>query len=116
MLQLQPPDIVLFELRQDRGDLPGRHPTERSAKPPEEDDDAGLILPELLEGGLVLADSVAHLHLGDGGRIHDNKLWSEILVMTAVSRLPSNTLPHADCNMPCIPASQYSAQCSVDCL
>ena len=64
---------MLLQLRQKRGDLFSRQPTERSAKPPEEDDDTGLISPQLLKGGLLLGDGMGELHTSNVGRIHDDK-------------------------------------------
>lgn len=58
------PDVVLLELGQNRRDLLCRQPAERSSKPPEEDDDTGLILPDVLEGCLVLGDRVHQLNVG----------------------------------------------------
>ena len=64
------PDIMFLELGKDRGYLLGRQPTEGSPEPPEEDDDAGLVPPQLLEGGHLLGGGVGQLALGDGGRVH----------------------------------------------
>ena len=63
-------DVVLLQLGQKRRDLFSRQPTERSSKPPEEDDDTGLVFPQLLKGGLLLADSMGQLHTSNTGRIH----------------------------------------------
>ena len=64
------PDIMFLELGKDRGYLLGRQPTEGSPEPPEEDDDAGLVPPQLLEGGHLLGAGLGQLALGDGGRVH----------------------------------------------
>ena len=61
---------MFLELGKDRGYLLGRQPTEGSPEPPEEDDDAGLVPPQLLEGGHLLGGGVGQLALGDGGRVH----------------------------------------------
>ena len=73
---------MLLQLWQNRRNLLCRQPTERSSKPPEEEDDTGLLLPQLLEAGLVLGYSLGQHHLGDGGWIHDKKSVSEILMVT----------------------------------
>ena len=61
---------MFLELRQKRRNLLGRQPTERSSEPPEEDDDAGLLLPQLLEGGRHLGHGVRELNVSDLGGIH----------------------------------------------
>ena len=63
---------MLLQLGQKRGDLFSRQPTERSSKPPEEDDDTGLISPQLLKGGLLLADGMGQLHTSNACRIHND--------------------------------------------
>ena len=52
---------MLFELGQNTRNLFCRQPAVRSAKPPEEDDHTGLILPELPECCFLLGDSMGHL-------------------------------------------------------
>ena len=64
------PDIMFLELGKDRGYLLARQPTEGSPDPPEEDDDAGLVPPQILEGGHLLGAGLGQLALGDGGRVH----------------------------------------------
>ena len=61
---------MFLKLRQKRRNLFGRQPTERSSEPPEEDDDAGLLLPQLLEGGGHLGHGVRELNVRDLGGIH----------------------------------------------
>ena len=63
---------MLLQLGQKRGDLFSRQPTERSAKPPEEDDDAGLVSPQLLKGGLLLGDGMGQLYTSNACRIHND--------------------------------------------
>ena len=63
-------DVVLLQLGQKRRDLFSRQPTERSSEPPEEDDDAGLVSPQLLKGCLLLGDGMGQLHTTNSSRIH----------------------------------------------
>ena len=66
---------MLLQLGQKRRDLFSRQPTERSSEPPEEDDDTGLVFPQLLKGCFLLGDSVGQFHASNTSRIHgDNGL------------------------------------------
>ena len=61
---------MFLKLRQKRRNLFGRQPTEGSPEPPEEDDDTGLILPQLLEGGRHLGHGIRELDVRDLSGIH----------------------------------------------
>ena len=64
-------DVVLLQLGQKRRDLFSRQPAERSSEPPEKNDDTGLVSPQLLEGCLLLADSVGQLDPSNSCRVHN---------------------------------------------
>ena len=66
------PHVILLQLRIERGNLSSRQPAQRSAKPPEEDDDAGLVSPQLLKGGLLLGDGMGQLYTSNACRIHND--------------------------------------------
>ena len=61
---------MFLELWQKRRNLLGRQPTEGSSEPTEEDDDAGLLLPQLLEGGRLLGHGIRELNVRNLGGIH----------------------------------------------
>ena len=61
---------MLLKLRQERRNLLGRQPAERSSKSSEEDDDTGLILPQLLECCDLLGGRVCQLTVCNLVRIH----------------------------------------------
>ena len=90
---------MFLELRQKRRNLFGRQPTERSSEPSEEDDDAGLLLPQLLEGGRRLGHGVRELNVSDLGGIHNPDYCLCATFSSAMSRIHFNTLfSHSLCN------------------
>jgi len=76
-LQTNPnqPDIVLLELGQNRRNLFCRQPTEGSSKPPEEDNDTGLVGPQLGKRDLGPIRGRDQTHLSNTGWVHDDVCW-----------------------------------------
>lgn len=73
------PDIVLLKLGQNRRDLFCRQPTEGSSKPPEENDDTGLVCPELSKSDLGPIGGGDQTHLSNTGWVHDGEAGSLLL-------------------------------------
>ena len=68
------PHVILLQLRIERGNLSSRQPAQRSAKPPEEDDDTGLVPPNLPEPGHLLRDGINQLNVSNASRLHLNQV------------------------------------------